>query len=121
MAKIYGFNRIDTPILERAELYERSIGKNTDIVSKEMYSFIDKNGDKIALRPEATPSLVRAYIEHGMFNMPQPVKMFWLGPVFRHEKPQAGRYRQSHQFDLEIFGEENPVADFLIKIGRAHV
>jgi len=113
MAKIYGFNRIETPILEYLELYERSTGKVTDIVSKEMYSFIDKNGKKIALRPEATPGLVRAYIEHGMFNLSQPVKMFWLGPIFRHEKPQAGRYRQSHQFDLEIFGEENSVADFL--------
>ncbi len=114
MAKIYGFNRIETPILEYLELYERSTGKATDIVSKEMYSFVDKNGKKIALRPEATPGLVRTYIEHGMFNLPQPVKMFWLGPIFRHEKPQAGRYRQSYQFDLEIFGEENPAADFLI-------
>ena len=111
LAAIYGFKRIETPILERLELYERSTGKETDIVSKEMYSFVDRGGDKVALRPEATPGLVRAYIEHGMFNMPQPVKMFWLGPLFRHEKPQSGRLRQHTQFDLEIFGEASPVAD----------
>ncbi len=111
LAATYGFRRIDTPILERTAMYERSTGKETDIVSKEMYSFVDKSGDKISLRPEATPSLVRAYIEHGMFNLPQPIKMFWIGPVFRHEKPQSGRYRQHTQFDLEFFGESNPVAD----------
>lgn len=111
LAQVYGFNRIETPVLERSKLYERSTGKDTDIVSKEMYNFVDKGGDKIALRPEATPSLARAYIEHGMFNMPQPVKMYWLGPLFRHEKPQSGRYRQHTQFDLEIFGDPSPVAD----------
>lgn len=111
IAKIYGFRRIDTPVLESAELYERSSGTTSDIVTKEMYSFIDKGGDKVALRPEATAGLVRVYIEHGMFNLPQPVKMFWLGPLFRHDKPQSGRLRQHSQFDLEIFGEESPVAD----------
>ncbi len=114
LAKAYGFRRIETPVMERLELYEKATGETTDIVSKEMYSFVDKNGDKIALRPEATPSLVRAYIDHGMFNLPQPVKMFWLGPVFRHDKPQSGRYRQFNQFDLEVFGEESPIADVLI-------
>lgn len=111
LADVYGYRRLETPIIESLELYERSTGKTTDIVSKEMYSFIDKGGDKVTLRPEATPGLVRAFIEHGMFNLPQPVKMFWLGPIFRHEKPQAGRYRQSTQFNLEIFGEPSPVAD----------
>ncbi len=111
LAAIYGFRRIATPVIERLELYERSTGKNTDIVSKEMYSFIDKSGDKVALRPEATPGLVRAYIEHGMFNLPQPVKTFWLGSVFRHEKPQSGRWRQHSQLDLEMFGEASPIAD----------
>jgi histidyl-tRNA synthetase len=76
-----------------------------------MFAFLDKNGDKVALRPEATPSLVRAYIEHGMFNLPQPVKLFWLGSVFRHDKPQAGRFRQFGQFDLENIGDSSPVAD----------
>ena len=111
LARVYGFKRIETPILENSEMYERSTGKETDIVTKEMYSFTDKNGERAALRPEATPSLVRAYIEHGMFSMPQPVKMLWFGPLFRHEKPQSGRLRQHTQFDLEIFGEEGPVAD----------
>lgn len=111
LAKTFGYNRIETPILERSDLYLRSTGKETDIVSKEMYTFVDKSGDKVSMRPEATPGLVRSYIEHGMFNLPQPVKMFWLGPLFRHEKPQSGRYRQHTQFDLEIFGEESPVAD----------
>ena len=114
LAKIYGFKQIATPVLEGSGMYERSTGKETDIVTKEMYAFIDKNGEKISLRPEATPSLVRAYNEHGMFNMPQPVKMFWLGPLFRHEKPQSGRLRQHTQFDLEIFGEENSVAEVLL-------
>ncbi len=111
LAAYYGFQQIETPVLEKVDLYERATGKDTDIVSKEMYSFVDKSGDKVALRPEATPSLVRAYIEHGMFNLPQPVKMFLIGPLFRHEKPQAGRYRQHTQFDMEVFGESNPVAD----------
>ena len=110
-ALLYGFKRVDTPIMEKQELYERTSGKGSDIVTKEMYTFIDKNGDKVALRPEATPGLVRAYVEHGMFNNPQPVKMFFLGPLFRHEKPQSGRYRQHTQFDLEIYGESKPAAE----------
>lgn len=111
LARVYGFKRIETPILEKLELYERSSGKTSDIVTKEMYSFVDKGGEKVALRPEATPGLVRAYIEHGLFSLPQPVKMFWLGPAFRHDKPQAGRYRQFTQLNLEMFGEAGPVAD----------
>lgn len=111
LAKAYSFRRIETPILENLELYERSTGKSSDIVTKEMFSFIDKNGEKVALRPEATPGIVRSYIEHGMFNLPQPTKLFWLGPVFRHDKPQAGRFRQFSQFDLENIGDDSPVAD----------
>ncbi|MFA6107073.1 MAG: histidine--tRNA ligase [Patescibacteria group bacterium] len=111
LAEVYGFRRVMTPVLEKAELYERATGKTTDIVTKEMYVFADKNGDRVALRPELTPSMVRAYIEHGMLNLPQPVKMYMLGSCFRHEKPQAGRLRQHHQFGLEMFGEEKPSAD----------
>ncbi len=108
----YGFSKTEIPFLEDLALYERSTGKQTDVVSKEMYSFIDKDGDKIAIRPEATPGIVRSYIEHGMFNLPvQPVKLYWIGNLLRREKPQAGRYRQFSQINLEIFGEENPVAD----------
>jgi len=111
LAKTYGFRRIETPVLESCELYERSTGKTSDIVTKEMFAFIDKNGERVALRPEATPSLVRSYIEQGMFNLPQPVKLAWLGSVFRHDKPQAGRWRQFSQFNLECLGEVSPVAD----------
>ena len=111
LAKIYSFIRMETPILEAQELYERATGKSSDIVTKEMFTFIDKNGDKVALRPEATPGIARAYIEHGMFNLPQPIKIFWFGPVFRHDKPQAGRFRQFSQINLETIGEASPVAD----------
>lgn len=111
LSRTYGFKRIETPAIESLEIYERSTGESSDIVSKEMYSFVDKSGEKVALRPEATPGLVRAYVEHGMFNLPQPVKMFLIGPFFRHDKPQAGRYRQFSQFNLEMFGEPSPVAD----------
>ena len=114
LAKTYSFKQISTPLLENLELYKRSSGKSSDIVNKEMYSFIDKNGEKLAIRPEATPGMARAYIEHGMFNLPQPIKMFWLDPLLRHEKPQSGRLRQHTQFDLEIFGEASPVADFML-------
>ncbi|MEI8360837.1 MAG: histidine--tRNA ligase [bacterium] len=111
LSRAYGFKRLDTPVLEKLEMYERSSGKSSDIVTKEMYSFLDKSGEKVALRPEITPGLVRAYVEHGMFNMPQPIKMFTIGAAFRHDKPQAGRYRQFHQLDVEMFGEAGPVAD----------
>lgn len=111
ISKAYGFKKIDTPVLENLELYERSSGRSSDVVTKEMFSFIDKNGEKIALRPEATPGIIRSYIEHGMFNLPQPVKLFWFGQVFRHDKPQAGRFRQFSQFNLETIGEASPVAD----------
>lgn len=111
LSKVYGFKRLDTPILEKLEMYERSSGKTSDIVTKEMYSFVDKSNERIAMRPELTPGLVRAYVEHGMFNLPQPVKMFAIGPAFRHDKPQSGRYRQFTQMDVEMFGEAGPVAD----------
>ncbi|MFA5248139.1 MAG: histidine--tRNA ligase [Patescibacteria group bacterium] len=116
LASVYGFKKVQVPILENYELYRRSSGEGSDVVSKEMYSFIDKNGDKIALRPEMTPGLTRAYVENGMMALRQPVKMFSYGPIFRHEKPQSGRYRQSHQFDMEIFGETSPVADVLLML-----
>jgi histidyl-tRNA synthetase len=110
--KYYGFARTEIPVLENLALYERSTGKQTDIVSKEMYAFIDKDNDRVALRPEATPGLTRSYIEHGMFNLPmQPVKLYFIGNLFRREKPQAGRYRQFSQIDVEVFGEAGPVAD----------
>lgn len=114
LAKVYGFKEIETPVMENLALYEKAIGKTSNIIAKEMYSFQDKSGETIALRPEATSALARAYIENGMFRMSQPVKMFWFGSIFRYDKSQTTSYRQSHQFDLEIFGEEGFIADFLL-------
>ncbi|MFH1890777.1 MAG: histidine--tRNA ligase [Candidatus Kuenenbacteria bacterium] len=107
----YGFQKIDVPILEEANLYVKGTGKYTDIVAKELYEFEDKNGEKIALRPEFTPGICRSYIEHGMLNRPQPLKFYTFGPVFRHDNPQAGRFRQFHQLDLEAIGSDSPVLD----------
>jgi len=107
----YGFQKIDTPVLEYAEVFSKGTGPATDIVEKEMYAFRTKGGDLVALRPEFTPSIARSYIENGMYNLPQPVKLWVLGPCFRHERPQAGRYRQFLQFGLEVLGEKNPSID----------
>lgn len=107
----YDFKRIDTPILEYAEVFSKGIGPATDIVEKEMYIFRTKGGDLVALRPEFTPGIARSYTEHGMHTLPQPVKLWTLGPCFRHEKPQAGRYRQLLQFDIEALGESNASID----------
>ena len=111
VADFYGFGKIDTPILENIEIFARGTGETTDIVKKEMYVLKTKGGDILALRPELTPSIVRAYIEHGMFNLPQPVKLWYFGPVFRYEHPQAGRYRQFWQFGFEVLGDKSPVID----------
>ena len=107
----YGFGRIDTPILEATDLFARGVGKQTDIVEKEMFSFIDQGGDNLSLRPEGTASIIRSYIQHGMLNQSQPVKLFYYGPMFRHDRPQSGRYRQLHQFGFEAIGEDNPTLD----------
>ncbi len=110
----YGFLPIDTPIFEYVQLFMKGTGSSTDIIQKEMYTFKTRGGDWFALRPEFTPGIVRAYIEHGMKSWPQPVRLFSMGPVFRHDKPQHGRFRQFHQFNLEIIGEESPVNDVLV-------
>lgn len=106
-----GYERIETPTFEPTELFTRSVGEATDIVQKEMYSFTDKSGDRITLRPEATPSMVRAYVEHNLEHAMASAKLFALGPMFRYERPQKGRYRQFHQFDVEAFGIEDPAVD----------
>lgn len=111
IAAYYGFETIETPILEMAEVFEKGIGGNTDIIEHEMYTLKTKGGDFLALRPELTAGIVRAYIENGFFNQPQPVKFFHYGPVFRHEAPQAGRYRQFHQADFDVIGEGDAVVD----------
>lgn len=107
----FGFSFIETPILELRDLFVRSVGTSTDIVEKEMYEFVDRDGERVCLRPEGTASVARAYINHGMINLPQPVKLFYLGPMFRRDRPQAGRYRQFHQVGFEVLGSNQPVTD----------
>ena len=107
----YGFSVITLPILEETSLFIRSIGKKTDVVEKEMFTFIEPGGSNVTLRPEATASVARAYINHGMLNQPQPVKLYYWGPMFRREKPQSGRQRQFYQFGFEVIGDINPVID----------
>jgi histidyl-tRNA synthetase len=104
IADSYNFLRIDTPILEDAEIFEKGVGQGTDIVEKEMFIVRTKGGDRLALRPEGTAGIMRAYIQHGLSRLSQPLKLHYIGPMFRHEKPQAGRYRQFHQVGFEILG-----------------
>ena len=111
IAKFYGFGKIGTPMVEDLELYERGTGNSTDIVEKQMYTMKTKGGDVLAMRPEFTPGIVRAFNENGMLNLPQPVKLYTFGPLFRYEHPQAGRFRQFHQVDFEVFGEESAAID----------
>lgn len=111
IAKYYNFSKIETPIIEDAEVFSKGVGNSTDIVGKEMYTFRTKGGDLVCLRPEGTAPIMRSYLEHGMHNMSQPVKLWYIGPFFRYERPQAGRYRQFHQFGFEALGEKNPSVD----------
>jgi histidyl-tRNA synthetase len=111
VANYYSFQKIETPILESAEVFSKSVGEETDIVGKEMYTFRTKGGDLVCLRPEGTAPVMRSYIEHGMHNLPQPVKLWYSGPFFRYERPQAGRFRQFHQFGFEAIGEKNASID----------
>jgi len=110
-ADFYGFKRIETPILEETQLFEKGTGIFTDIVEKQMYSLRTRGGNHLTLRPEYTPPVVRAYIQHGMQSLPKPVKLWYFGPAFRYERPQAGRYRQFYQFGFEIFAVLAPVID----------
>ena len=117
-ADSFGYRRIDTPMFEDAGLFIRGIGEVTDIVEKETYTFEDRGGDLLTLRPEGTASVCRAYLEHGMQNLPQPVRLFYLCPLFRYERPQSGRYRQHHQFGIELLGDEDAAADAeVIEVG----
>lgn len=111
LASFYGFERIDTPHFEATDLFVVGSGETTDIVARQMYSFRTRGGDQLTLRPEGTPAVMRAFFEHGMLSLPQPVKLYYLGPFFRHESPQRGRFRELHQWGLEILGEGDPVAD----------
>jgi histidyl-tRNA synthetase len=120
VADAYGFDRIDTPLIEEQSLFVRGVGKVTDIVEKEMFSWETQGGEHVALRPEGTASVVRAFVQHGMLNLPQPVRLWYAGPMFRYERPQAGRFRQHFQGGFECLGEADAVVDAqLIVISHA--
>ena len=130
VCQLYGYERIDVPTFEDTRLFSRSIGEETDIVEKEMYTFEDRSGNKITLRPEGTAPVCRAYLEHGLHNLPQPVKLYYFAPIFRYERPQAGRYRQHYQFGYEAIGNDDPVIDaqvidmawqFFLSLGLRHL
>jgi histidyl-tRNA synthetase len=111
LAELFGYAQIRIPTFEHTSLFVRGVGDTTDIVGKEMYTFEDKGGESLTLRPEATASIMRAYLEHGLASTPQPVKVHFLGSMFRYDRPQAGRYREFHQFDCEVIGEASPTVD----------
>jgi len=111
LCQLYGYQPLRTPIFEDAQLFTKTVAGGTDIVDKEMYIFADKSGQELALRAEITAPVCRAYLEHGLFNLVQPVKLYYIGPAFRYERPQFGRYRQHHQFGFEALGEADPALD----------
>lgn len=114
VALYYGFSPLEIPMVEYTDIYERGVGEETDIVAKELFNMTTKGGDKISLRPEFTAGVMRAYIENGWGSMPQPVMVYNYGPVFRHDKPQKGRYREFKQFNLEMLGTEKAIADAMV-------
>ncbi len=107
----FGFHEVRSPILEKTELFIRGIGETTDVVEKEMYTFTDRSGDSLTMRPEATAQLCRVYVEHKLYNQPGGWKVFTMGPMFRHERPQKGRFRQFHQIDAEVMGVDEGLVD----------
>jgi len=130
VSKHFGYQEIRTPIFEHTELFIRGVGETTDIVEKEMYSFEDQGQRNITLRPEGTAPVVRAFLENKLYAGPQPTKLFYIGPMFRYDRPQAGRYRQFHQFGIEVFGSHHPsvdaeviglACDYLEKLGLANL
>jgi histidyl-tRNA synthetase len=110
-ARLYGYERLDAPVFEDTKLFARSVGEDTDIVTKEMYTFEDRGGNQLTLRPEGTAPVCRAYLEHGLYNLPQPVRLYYIASIFRYERPQAGRYRQHYQFGYEAIGDDDPALD----------
>lgn len=110
----FDFSEIRTPVFEHTEVFERGVGDTTDVVSKEMYTFLDKGGRSVTLRPEGTAGVVRAFLENGLFNEPMPAKLYYLINCFRYEKPQKGRLRQFSQFGIELFGATSPAADAMV-------
>ncbi len=111
LCQLYGYQPLSTPVFEDAQIFTKTVAGGTDIVDKEMYIFEDKSGQELALRAEGTAPVCRAYLEHGLFNLPQPVRLYYIGPTFRYERPQAGRYRQHHQFGFEALGDADPALD----------
>jgi histidyl-tRNA synthetase len=109
--ELYGYREIRTPVFEATELFQKGTGETSDIVMKEMYTFVDKGGRSLTLRPEYTPSIARAIIEHQLHLQPDPLRYYFIGPMFRYDKPQKGRYRQFHQMDVEVFNEKDPAVD----------
>ncbi|MBQ9915148.1 MAG: ATP phosphoribosyltransferase regulatory subunit, partial [Clostridia bacterium] len=107
----FGYSEIRTPVFEHTELFERGVGETTDVVQKEMYTFLDKGDRSITLRPEGTASVVRSLVENSIYAQPLPAKLYYLAPCFRYEKPQAGRLRAFHQFGVEVFGAEDAALD----------
>ncbi len=121
-ARSFGYNEITTPVFEQTGLFKRAVGEGTDVVQKEMYNLTDLGGNEYTLRPEGTAPVCRAFIEHGMHNLPYPLRLFYIEPMFRHERPQSGRMRQHHQFGVEIFGDDSPEADAeIILVGLTYL
>ena len=121
-ARSFGYNEITTPVFEQTELFKRAVGEGTDVITKEMYNFTDLGGNEFTLRPEGTAPVCRAFVEHGMHNLPYPLRLFYIEPMFRHERPQSGRMRQHHQFGVEIFGDNSPEADAeIILVGLTYL
>jgi len=111
VTRLFGYRRIDTPMFEQAAVFQKGSGDTTDIVEKEMYTFEDRGGESLALTPESTPAICRAYVEHGMASWPQPVRLYSTHPMFRYDRPQKGRYRQHTQFVCEVLGSSDPLID----------
>ena len=111
ICQLYGYERIELPTFEDTRLFTRGVGESTDIVEKEMYTFDDRGSNSLTLKPEGTASVCRAYLEHGFQNLPQPVKLYYISPLFRYERPQAGRFREHHQFGCEVIGEAEAFLD----------
>ncbi len=111
VCELYGYEQIDVPVFEQTALFERGVGETTDIVEKEMYTFLDRSDESMTLRPEFTAGICRAYAERKLHGRPQPLRLYTIGPAFRYERPQAGRYRQFHQVDVEVLGSQDPAID----------
>jgi len=121
IARLYALERVDPPVFEETRLFIRGVGENTDIVEKEMYTFLDRGKRSLTLRPEFTAGVIRLYLQNGLHMRPKPVKLYSVGPIFRYERPQAGRYRQHTQFNVEMLGESDPAVDFEVMSIARHL